>query len=254
MAASETSAPTWDEHTPCGRLEGRRIVITGAASGIASRTAEVFASEGASLGLVDRDGDGVAVTAERTGAFPEVADVTDENEVGRAVGALAESLGGIDGVVNAAGITIPGGIDEIDIDDWNRVLAVNLTGPFIVTRACLPWLRTEPRATVTMVASGQGLVPNGPPASAYAASKGGLINLTRTLAIELAPTIRVNSVNPGMVLTAMTIGHEGDGSQYALQRNGTATEIAEAILYLTSHESAFTTGIALPVDGGRTFH
>jgi NAD(P)-dependent dehydrogenase (short-subunit alcohol dehydrogenase family) len=111
-----------------------------------------------------------------------------------------------------------------------------------------------PSATIVNIASGQGLLPNVPNNAAYAASKGGVVNLTRALAAELAPTIRVNSVCPGMVDTPMTSGLERDVSRYALKRIADPLEIAQAILFLTGTESSFITGAALAVDGGRTFH
>jgi NAD(P)-dependent dehydrogenase (short-subunit alcohol dehydrogenase family) len=104
------------------------------------------------------------------------------------------------------------------------------------------------------IASGQGLLPNTPNTTAYTASKGGVVNLTRALAAELAPSIRVNSVCPGLVDTPMTAGLERDVSRYALKRMADPMEIAQAILFLTSAESSFVTGAALAVDGGRTFH
>jgi NAD(P)-dependent dehydrogenase (short-subunit alcohol dehydrogenase family) len=107
---------------------------------------------------------------------------------------------------------------------------------------------------VVNIASGQGLLPNWPEMTAYAASKGGVITLTRALAAELAPAIRVNSVCPGVVNTPMTSGGQVDVSPYALKRVGDPLEIANALLFLTSAESSFVTGAALAVDGGRTFH
>jgi len=121
-------------------------------------------------------------------------------------------------------------------------------------RCCLPWLIKASFATIVNIASGQGLLPNNPGMTAYAASKGGVVNLTRALAAELAPSIRVNSVCPGMVDTPMTAGLERDLDRYALGRIAEPLEIAQAILFLTSTESSFVTGAALAIDGGRTFH
>src|SRR4051794_2922259 len=131
---------------------------------------------------------------------------------------------------------------------------VNLTGIYIVVRCCLPWLAKATGATIVNIASGQGLLPNTPDMTAYAASKGGVVNLTRALAAELAPAIRVNSICPGMVNTPMTMGGQGDVTPYALKRVAEPLEIAHAILFLTGGESSFVTGAALAVDGGRTFH
>jgi NAD(P)-dependent dehydrogenase (short-subunit alcohol dehydrogenase family) len=248
------SAPSWSEHEAAARLQGRRILITGAASGIGRQIAAVFSAEGASLALLDRQEVALRALATDLGATPLVSDVADEVSVNAAVAAAGEAMGAIDGLVNCAGISRPGAIEAVDMAAWREVIAVNLIGPHMVMRAALPWLRRAPWATIVNVASGQGLQPAGPANSAYAASKGGLINLTRSLAKELAPAIRVNSVCPGMVETPLTKGRSGDGSQYALKRNGTALEVAQAVLFMSCRESAFITGTALAVDGGRTFH
>jgi NAD(P)-dependent dehydrogenase (short-subunit alcohol dehydrogenase family) len=236
------------------RLQGRRILITGAASGIGRRTAELFAAEGAALTLLDCDRKGLADVARETGGTAAEADVTQEASVLRAVDQGATAMGGVDGVVNAAGIVIHGSVLDVGLADWKLVLDVNLTGTYLVVRCCLPWLAKAPFATIVNIASGQGLLPNNPGMTAYAASKGGVVTLTRALAAELAPPIRVNSVCPGMVDTPMTAGLERDLDRYALGRIAEPLEIAQAILFLTATESSFVTGAALAIDGGRTFH
>jgi NAD(P)-dependent dehydrogenase (short-subunit alcohol dehydrogenase family) len=163
-------------------------------------------------------------------------------------------MGGIDGIVNAAGIVIRGLMPDVGLAEWRRVIDVNLTGPYVVVRCCLPWLTKAPFATVVNIASGQGLLPNTSEMTAYAASKGGVVNLTRARAAELAPAIRVNSVCPGVVDTPMTAGGQLDVTPYALKRVADPLEIAHAILFLTGIESSFVTGAAFAVDGGRTFH
>jgi NAD(P)-dependent dehydrogenase (short-subunit alcohol dehydrogenase family) len=237
-----------------GRLQERRILITGAASGIGRKVAELFANEGAAAALLDRNRDGLAEVVRETRGFAVEADVTQEPSVLRAVEQGAGAMGGIDGIVNAAGIVIHGSVLDVGVADWQRVLDVNLTGAYIVVRCCLPWLKKAPFATIVNIASGQGLLPNTPNMTAYAASKGGVVNLTRALAAELAPSIRVNSVCPGMVDTPMTAGLQRETDRYAMKRIADPLEIAQAILFLTSAESSFVTGAALAVDGGRTFH
>ena len=237
-----------------GRLQGRRILITGAASGIGRKTAELFANEGAALALLDRNREGLAEVARATQGLSVEVDVSQEPSVARAVEQGAGAMGGIDGVVNAAGIVLHGSVLDVGVADWQRVLDVNLTGTYIVVRCCLRWLKQAPLATIVNIASGQGLVPNTPNMTAYAASKGGIVNLTRALAAELAPSIRVNSVCPGMVDTPMTAGLQRETDRYAMNRIADPLEIAQAILFLTSAESSFVTGAALAVDGGRTFH
>jgi len=239
---------------PTGRLEGRRILITGAASGIGRRTAALFAAEGAALTLLDLNREGLAEIARETRILGVEADVTQEAAVSRAVEQGAAAMGGVDGVVNAAGIVIHGSVLDVGVAAWQHVLDVNLTGTYIVVRCCLPWLTKAPFATIINIASGQGLLPNTPNTTAYAASKGGVVNLTRALAAELAPSIRVNSVCPGMVDTPMTVGLQQTVDRYAMKRIADPLEIAQAILFLTGTESSFITGAALAVDGGRTFH
>lgn len=236
------------------RLIGRRIVITGAASGIGRATAELFASEGATLVLLDRNAQSLEGTARSLNAFCHQVDVADEQSVSIAVERGAEAIGGIDGVVNAAGIQIRGSVLEVDAAEWRRTLDVNLTGTYIVVRSCLPWMTRNPgTSTIVNIASGQALLPNAPNRTAYAASKGGVLNLTRALAAELAP-LRANCVCPGLVDTPMAEGVQGNVGNYALRRLAKPDEIGHAILFLTSAESSYVTGAALAVDGGRSFH
>jgi NAD(P)-dependent dehydrogenase (short-subunit alcohol dehydrogenase family) len=115
-------------------------------------------------------------------------------------------------------------------------------------------LKTSASSTIVNVGSGQSLLPNSADRTAYSASKGGVLNLTRALAAELAPAIRANTVCPGLVDTPMASGVQGNVGNYALGRMARPEEIAEAILFLTSHESSYVTGAALAVDGGRSFH
>jgi len=238
-----------------GRLRGRRILITGAASGIGKATAHLFAAEGAALTLLDRNADALAAVARDTGGHACAADITDEASVARAVEQGAAAMGGIDGLVNAAGIMKRGSVLEVDVAEWRRVLDINLTGTYIVVRCCLPWLMKASNATIVNLGSGQSLLPNAPERTAYSASKGGVLNLTRALAAELAPAgIRANTICPGLVDTPMAEGVQGNFGNYALRRLAQPVEIANAILFLTSPESSYVTGSALAVDGGRSFH
>lgn len=235
-------------------LSGRRILITGAAAGIGRATAELFMEEGAQVILLDRNREGLDLTlAGGEGVVAEV-DITDDAAVRATVETCAAEIGGIDGVINAAGIMITGATDEVTADTWRRTLDVNLSGTFFVTQSCLPWLRKSADATITNIASGAGILPNAPGLAAYAASKGGVIALTKALAADLAPRIRVNCVCPGMVDTAMADPYRQNVGNYALKRIAAPQEIAEALLFLTSDKAAYVTGVALAVDGGRTFH
>jgi NAD(P)-dependent dehydrogenase (short-subunit alcohol dehydrogenase family) len=237
-----------------GRLYGRRIIITGAASGIGRRTAAVFAAEGARLGLLDRDAAGVARMAQELGELGFAIDITDEPAVQTVIAEAAAMMEGIDGVVNAAGIMTVGTVIETTAAQFRKLIDVNLTGTYVVTRACLPWLIENASATIVNIASAQGLLPNSPGHTAYAASKGGVVNLSRALAAELAPNVRVNTVCPGMVDTPMADGFRANVGNYALKRVADPDEIARAILFLTCQDSSYVTGAALAVDGGRSFH
>lgn len=246
-----------------GRLAGRRILITGAASGIGAATARMFRAEGARIALLDFQADKLKAVADETGgdAFP--VDLADEAATEAAVIAAAERLGGLDGVVNCAGIAHGGPLEECDPARWARMLAVNLTAPYIICRTALRWMKESPAATIVNVASGQALLPNAPGVSAYAASKAGLAAFTKALGAELGPRIRANVVAPGIVNTPLVSeilsGHDNPDDapfvrQYAMQRVAAPEEIAAGILFLTSAESSYVTGTILAVDGGRTYH
>ena len=242
------------EFSKGARLHDRRIVVTGAASGIGRAVARLFASEGASLALLDRNADGLVQTAEETRGRPIEVDLTQEQAVDAAIDEAGVALGGLDGVVNAAGIMLVGRIEELPVEAWRRTLDVNLTGTYLVVRSCQRWMAKESAATVVNIASAAGLLPNAPGLTAYAASKGAVVNFGRALAAELAPAIRVNTVCPGMVDTPMAEGFKANVGNYALKRIADSMEIARAILFLTSAESSYITGATLAVDGGRSFH
>jgi NAD(P)-dependent dehydrogenase (short-subunit alcohol dehydrogenase family) len=239
-----------------GRLTQRKILITGGASGIGKATVSLFRQEGAKVAILDRPG-----TADDDLFVP--VDVADAASVQQAVRAAHAALGGLDGVVNAAGIFSPAGLADTTPDLFSRTLAVNLMGTFLVVQAAAPILLAAGAGTIVNIGSGVGIMPTGPGSTAYVASKGGVIAMSKALAMELAPTVRVNVVCPGSVETPMTqaflrnTAGEVDPAvvaRYALRRPASADEIAAAILFLTSAESSFVTGVTLPVDGGRTFH
>ena len=245
------------------RLKGRKIVITGGASGIGRATAELFVREGAAVTVLDQSAEAVERAAKAIGCTGVVADVTDSGSVAAAIEKAAAAMGGVDGLVNAAGIFSSSGLEATTPEQFARIVAVNLTGTFLVIQAAAPLLRKAGRGTVVNIGSGVGLVPTGPDSTAYVASKGGVIAMTKAIAMELAPSIRVNVVCPGAVETPMTASFIRDPSgapnpsiarRYALGRPAAAEELAAAILFLTSDESSFVTGTTLAVDGGRTFH
>jgi NAD(P)-dependent dehydrogenase (short-subunit alcohol dehydrogenase family) len=240
--------------TGLGRLVGRNVVITGAASGIGRATARLFASEGAQLALLDRDELALKTVADEVGGTAIVTDVADESSVAVAVEQAAAAMGGIDGLVNVAGIMRTGPMGDTPVQVWRQVLDVNLTGSYLMSRACLAWLQKSGHGSVVNIASAAGLLPNAPGLTAYAASKGGVISLTRAMAAELAPAVRVNCVCPGMVDTPMADGFRANVGNYALKRLADPVEIARAILFLIGPEGSYVTGATLAADGGRSFH
>lgn len=243
-------------------LGNRLILITGAASGIGLATARLFAKQGAKLVLLDRDEAALAAAADETGGVSVAVDLFDRNAAVAAVETAALRLGGLDGLVNCAGIAGSMPLDELDPDSWDRFIGINLTAPYLVCRTALPFLRKRPGSTIVNIASGQALLPNAPGIAAYAASKAGLVAFTKALGAELAPAIRANTIAPGIVATPLVANVLGEGDpdaapfvqQYAMRRVARPEEIADAILFLSSPASSYITGTVLAVDGGRTYH
>ena len=258
---SNTSHPPFnpDDAQLSGRLAGRRVLVTGAASGIGRAIAELFLRAGAQVAALDLQCP-ADLAGEASRWLACEADITDPQAVERAVQQAADKFGGLDGLVNAAGIANTDWADAVSLQDWKRVIDVNLTGTFNVCRAALPALRAAGAATIVNLSSGQGLQPF-KQRSAYAASKAGVIAFSKSIAMEWAPLVRVNTICPGAVDTPMVRGgYSADelraqvGPRYALERIGEPQEIAMAALYLSSAESSFVTGIVLAVDGGRSYH
>jgi NAD(P)-dependent dehydrogenase (short-subunit alcohol dehydrogenase family) len=249
------------------RLRGRKVLITGGASGIGLATARRFIAEGAKVALLDRDRDGLASVVRELGdaAMPVIADVTSEPEVRAGVNDACDALQGLDGLVNAAGISVWRGVADMTFEEWRRILSINLDGPFLVCLAALPALKAAGGATIVNIASGAGLQPR-QNFSAYCSSKGGLVLFTKAIAMDLAgDKIRVNAVCPGIVMTPLVernLGLHEDRdaafqryiSRNLMKRFGTAEEVADAVLFLSSEESSFVTGSALSLDGGSVFH
>jgi len=249
--------------SPSGRMAGRRVIITGAASGIGLAVAELLTAEGARTVLIDRSRSELEAVGARTGGIPVVHDLLDVTPLPSIVARAADDLGGLDGLINCAGVEAAELITEVDQSSWNRTLGVNLVAPFFLCQAAVPYLVRVENASIVNVASGAALLPTGPTSTVYAASKGGLLSFTKALAMELAPKVRVNAVCPGIPDTPMVRHLLGDHSspddapavaRYALGRAGRPAEIAAAILFLASVQSSFVTGSTLAVDGGRVFH
>ena len=237
----------------------RVALVTGAARGIGLTTAKRFLDEGWRVALLDIDGDNLARTVQALG-LPDrlleiAADVSDVVAVQAAIDKIANRFQRLDAVVNNAGIAVFKGALETTPEEWARVLAVNLTGPFLVTRAAAPLLREQGGAVVN-ITSISGLRAS-TLRVAYGTSKAGLAHLTKQLAVELASAgIRVNAVAPGPVDTAMAkaVHSQEIRADYhdviPLNRYGLEAEIAEAVYFLASERASYITGQVLAVDGG----
>lgn len=240
-----------------GRLAGKVAIITGAARSMGAVEAKLFAREGAAVLVCDiLDERGAATAAEITAAGGKARyhrlDVTSEADW-KAAAEAAETWGGrIDILVNNAGVNLRGRLMELDLGDWSKVLAVNLTGPLLGCRAVVPAMQRAGGGSIVNISSVSGLRPSA--SAAYTSSKWGLRGLTRTAAMDLAELgIRVNTVCPTVVPTELNQGQpyiESTAAITPLGRNATAEEVANAVLFLASDESSFITGTDIPVDGG----
>ncbi len=243
---------------------GRRIIITGGAKGIGYATLKSFADQGAKVSCLDNDAVALADLANIKNVFAFCVDITETAAVEKAVGDAATAMGGIDGLVNCAGVDLVSDLAAMSDAVWDRLMDVNLTAPMKLCRAALPHLKAAGKATIVNVSSGAGLQPlmN---RSAYSASKAGLQMLSKALALELADFgIRVNVICPGAVETPLfrsSINDETEEealarvrSRYALKRVASAEEIAAGIVWMSSDAASYVTGSTLAIDGGRTFH
>jgi NAD(P)-dependent dehydrogenase (short-subunit alcohol dehydrogenase family) len=249
------------ERDHMARFTGRRALVTGAASGIGRATARLLAHEGAAVVGLDVDGAGLVETAAGLdgAVVPLVCDLLDRARVPAAVDEAADRLGGLDVVCTVAGIGGFRNDDEQTLDDWDRILGVNLTGTWLVCQAALPHLRRDGGAIVT-TASTAG-TDGTPYHSAYSASKGGVISLTRSLAVtHHREGIRVNCVAPGPIDTPITAQYTlPPGADPALVATilpfgapGLPGEVAAAIAFLASDDASHVNGVVLKVDGGKT--
>jgi 2-keto-3-deoxy-L-fuconate dehydrogenase len=235
---------------------GLRVLVTGGAVGIGRATAELLAGRGARVVVLDRDVDGVPPRL-----HPVPADVTDDAAVRGAVEEAVAELGGLDVLVNNAGIGAQGTVEDNDDDEWRRVFDVNVLGMVRVARAALPHLRRSPHAAIVNLASIAGTAGL-PRRALYSATKGAVQALTLAMAADhVADGVRVNCVNPGTVDTPwvsrlLAAAPDPAAERVALEarqpigRLVTAEEVAAAVAHLASPESGATTGTALAVDGG----
>ena len=244
-----------------GLLDGHRSIITGGASGIGEAAARRFVAEGASVAILDRDGDGAAAVAAEIGATSFVLDVADLDATAEVVQAAAAALGGLDDLFANAGIGNLRRLDAYREREWDLLIDVNLKGTFNGIRAAAPIMRAAYEAdgtvgSIVTMASVSGVRPTRGEAP-YSAAKAGVIALTRSAALEYGPALRANCISPGFIHTPLTdVGATHEVYRPAvdagtpLGRPGQADEVADVAVFLCSPLASYVTGINLVVDGG----
>jgi 3alpha(or 20beta)-hydroxysteroid dehydrogenase len=242
-----------------GRVAGKVALITGGARGQGANHARVLAQEGASVvigDVLDEQGEKVAAALRDKGLPVRYChlDVTQPGEWDRAVALAEQAFGGLSVLVNNAGIFPSASLLDCSLDEWQQVLAVNQTGPFIGIQRTVPAMRRAGSGSIINIISVAGTLAT-EIAIAYAVSKAALLMITRTAAVTLAPSVRVNSITPGIIDTDMMRQLDPHRlkerlSQYPMLRAGTVDEVSQAVVFLASDESSFTTGADLRVDGG----
>lgn len=246
------------------RLKDKVAILTGAASGIGKATAILFAEHGAKVVVADIDIHGgnetvSEILAKGNEAILIKTDVTNIVDTQNVVAQTTDNYGKLDILFNNAGIAMRLPVDELPEDDWHRCLDVNLHGVFLCAKAAIPAMQKNKSGSIINMSSIYGLV-GADVRAAYVASKGAVTNLTRGMALDYAKdNIRVNCLCPGFVETPLVAGvvrtpeeYQKLADKHPMRRLGQPDEIAYGALYLASDESAFVTGIALPIDGGYT--
>jgi NAD(P)-dependent dehydrogenase (short-subunit alcohol dehydrogenase family) len=236
-----------------GHFEGKVVFITGAASGIGRATVEAIKEAGGIVAAADLS----PVEGLDQGDSAYRLDVSDDSQTEAVVTEIVQRHGRIDGVAACAGISVSGSVTQMTLEDWNRALAVNLTGTMLTCRASLPHMLQAGQGAIVTIASIYGMI-GGQGNSPYNVSKGGVLQLTRSLAADYgAAGVRVNAVSPGYIETPMTdmLTHAGEMrdafvGMHLLQRPGQPSEVAKVIRFLLSDEASFMTGANIPVDGG----
>ncbi|MEZ4431142.1 MAG: SDR family oxidoreductase [bacterium] len=239
-------------------LSGKGAIVTGGVQGIGHASVLRLRAEGARVAVIDRDADGCAALR---AALPDVialtADVTDLDAIEAAFAEVIAAFGRLDVVFNNAGISAPGDSLTLPAEHWRRTLAVNVDGVFHCARTAARHMKAQGSGVIINMASVSGMVAI-PDYLAYNTSKAAVIQLTRTLALELAPIVRVNSISPGYVLTPMQEAEYTPEQMKALNaripmgRHADPAEIAALVAFLASEEAPFMTGSNVVIDGGET--
>jgi 3-oxoacyl-[acyl-carrier protein] reductase len=241
-----------------GRLAGRIAVVIGAARGIGAGIAERFAEEGAAVVIGDTEVDAGRATAERLGAHFVETDVSNPEHTGRIVAETIARHGALDIMVQNAGIFPWTLIEKTEPDEWDRVLATNLKGAYLVARAALPTMKKQGSGRMIFTSSITGPRVTSPGHGHYAASKAGINGFIKSAALEFSPYgITVNGVEPGNILTEGMQAHRSQAFIESMQaaiplgRLGTPRDVANAFLFLASDEASYITGTTIVVDGGQ---
>ncbi len=244
-----------------GLLDGQRAIVTGGGSGIGRATCRKMAAEGASVAVLDIDGDRAKAVADEIGGSALVADVCDVDGFAAAVDEAAAALGGLTTLFNNAGTGNQSPLHEWAPEEWDRLIRVNLTGVYLGFRAAIPHIKAAGGGSVVSTASISGTRPAAGEAP-YAAAKAGVAAITATAALEYGPDIRVNAVSPGMIRTALTepwfefFPHEIERFERTtpIGRIGEPEDIADVVVFLCSKAARFITGQNIVADGGLTLH
>ncbi|MCH8064026.1 MAG: glucose 1-dehydrogenase [Chloroflexi bacterium] len=247
------------------RLEGKVAFISGGARGMGAAEARLFAAEGAKVAIgdiLDDEGRKLEAQINETGGeclFLHL-DVTSESEWRSVIRSVVARFGKLDIMVNNAGISAHGMIEDVTVEEWDRVMDVNAKGVFLGTKTAIPEMRKAGGGSIINISSQLGLVGTEMSSPQYQASKGAVRIFTKAAAVQYAGEgIRVNSIHPGPIETPMTAASSADPevkakmiSRIPMGRYGKAEEVAQAVLYLASDESSFVTGSEVVVDGGWT--
>jgi len=238
-------------------LEDKRVVVTGGASGIGYVTVSRFINEGSMVVILDSDQEALDNAQSQlpllTGGI--CADVSSPDEIEAAFKQVDEILGGIDILISNAGISVRQPFTKIDYDQWSKVLRINLDGMFLCAKAAIKRMKPQQSGVILFTASTSGLAAN-PNYADYSASKAAVINLSKTIAWECAPWLRINSVCPGYVMTPMQKAEytaemiDEVNSHIPMGRHGDPDEVAAVFAFLASSEASYITGTTIIVDGG----
>lgn len=237
-------------------LKNKVAIVTGASGGLGEAMAVALSMRGAKIAILDlKDGSGVAKKLKTKSRYYKL-DVTNEEEIKKIINRIKREFGSIDILINNAGVYFPTLIIETKVEDWDKLININLRGYFLMTKHCVPKMKEGGRIiNISSVAGHHAFAGS----AAYNSSKGAVIQLTKTMAVEYAGKINVNAICPGIFVTPMTQGllksmEPTIKNSVPLKRAGKAEEIGGLAVYLSSEECSYMTGSIITIDGGWTCH